>query len=172
VNQKLKLYAFGICFWLLLSLSQSLLAAAHDLEENNGMVAALHVEPDDKPVVGASNKLELLFSKNVGGFQMDNYTIKLRVAEHGKQLQEVSVTPEFYGAADKGTASVTFPKIDTYQLVLTGTPKSQTDQSFIMTYPLSVVSSANKSNAGIEWLLACMTAIVVACLSVVMFKKR
>ena len=172
MNNRLTIYISGLCLGLLLLLSQAPLASAHDLEENNGTAVALHVEPDDKPVAGTPTELELLFSKNVGGFQMNNYIIKLQVIEHGKQQQQVIVTPAFFGAADKGRATVTFPKIDTYQVTLTGVSKSNPESNFKMNYEVKVPWSLQTSHLGTGVLVGTGTATVIFGFGAVMFKRK
>jgi hypothetical protein len=156
----------GFCLFMMLLLSQSPLAAAHVLKQDNGVDAVMHIPPDDNPIAGQTTNLEFLFSKDAGGFQLNDYSINVQVTDNGKSVQKEAVTPAFFGSADQGDTAVMFPKIGVYQLMLMGTAKSSTNPSFMMTYLVRVASSVNgqsmtTSNNGIEVVLIGLTVAVV-----------
>jgi hypothetical protein len=142
------------------------IAEAHVLKEDNGISSVLHIDPDDNPIAGSKTTLELQFGNSSGDFSLNNYHIGIKVSEDNKTIQTTSVASAYFGSASQGVAYVTFPRIDVYQVTVSGVSNQKAVASFSVNYLVRVATAANgtqmsKSNATTVALLSGTSLILV-----------
>jgi len=136
----------GLCTLLALQfLSAS--ASAHVLQENNGVSAVLHIDPDDNPEAAVPTKLQLAFGEQNGTFSLKQAShLRVDVLQQGKQLQQVPVTP-VTSDDTSGVAVVTFPKVGIYQVVVSGSTPQVPSFQLVYTERVATVAGATNESA-------------------------
>jgi hypothetical protein len=93
---------------------------AHVEAGNNGVLAVMHIVPDDSPTAGKPTIINFAFGGTANDFSILTCGCKLQVTQDSKQVASSLVE-----AADEtitnGVTSVTFPDEDVYKLAVTGT---------------------------------------------------
>ena len=109
----------------LLVLTTPLPSVAHKVEIQNDVGATLHIEPDDIPKAGAPSDLWFALTQAGGTvIPLESCDCSFTVYDgSGTAIAMPSLEPvSAEGYADIPGASVTFPEVGAYELVLTGAP--------------------------------------------------
>lgn len=149
--------------------------SAHELRVNNGISAFLHIPPEDSPVAKESTKLELEFSNGKGDFLLNDYAVTVKAMAKDNQIASAVVQPAFFGSASQAVAYITFPKIDTYTLTVTGIAKSHNVPNFSVQYPVNVAtvndSQSSSKKRGIFIVLTLATALIILGMAIIVRMK-
>lgn len=137
----------GILLLLTTLIGSSRTVSAHALRMDNGYSAVLHMDPDDDPEASEVTVINFLINRTAGGFNQNDYNIKLAISAGGKLLQTSVVEPLGFGNAGDGLVKYTFPQGDTYSLVLSGTSKTDSSNHFKMTFPVRVTGASGSASA-------------------------
>jgi hypothetical protein len=131
---------------LLLSLAGILLlaapaASAHILKQDNGVYAEMHIEPDDHPRAGEVTKISFEFGANQGVFQLADCDCRVIVTENGRIAQTVHLQSAGLENKNQAITDITFPRIGSYQLEVTGHSRSGQFKDFVLDYPATVATA-------------------------------
>ena len=119
---------------------------AHVLKQNNGVYSVMHIAPDDNPQAGKLTTVVFEFGANQGVFHLNDCDCQLELVENGQVLATVPLEPAFVGTNSQAIGKVTFPKIDVYDLKVTGKSKAKQFSNFSLDYPIRVASSVRPDN--------------------------
>jgi len=159
--KKALLYGLALCL-VLVALPQT--AAAHVLKENNGVAVVLHIAPDDNPMAGQDTTLELSFGSDNGAFSLAHCNCMLAVRQSGRQLSQTSIQP-VGNAATEGRATVHFPFMSVYDVVVSGTATDGSFAAFRLDYEVRVARASGSngiaSGSGLAVLLMGATSILL-----------
>lgn len=140
--------------------------AAHELKENNGVSAVLHIAPDDNPVSGQETLLYFVFSSTNPRFDLAYCKCQVSYQSSENRLETIPISQEKAGS-DSGYASVTFDKPGAYTLTVRGlTSDNQTDY-FTFSYTVRVAAGTNQAAAlsrqaaGLQIILLTLTGLVL-----------
>lgn len=133
----------------IIALHQPPIASAHFLETDNNIGAVLHVDPNDDPIAKSPAAFFFAFKDKQNKFQPKNCDCTFLIYEHGN---EIFSQPLF---ANNDTPSLsnasifyTFPKIDVYEVVVTGEPFTKGSfQPFTLTWNFRVDQTASPSSS-------------------------
>lgn len=144
--------------------------SAHVLAQDGSVTAVLHIAPDDNPVAKRPTRLEFAFADGSQPFHLQTCDCKVSLHDEKRTLRQVEISP-VNGSATDGEATVTFPAIGVYTLVVEGsaTPhhhESTKTASFSLRYIERVATSAGgaparKSAAGLQALLISAALLVI-----------
>lgn len=151
-----------VSFTLLVAASPGV-ASAHVLKEDNGISALLHIEPDDNPVAGQPTVLKLDFGDRNDAFNLVHCRCQLQLAVNEDQvIKTVTLAPGPNGGTLDTTATVTFPKIDKYDVILKGQATDGSFPDFHLDYDVAVdtASTVNKGVSGSDVLLLSGAALI------------
>ncbi len=124
-------------------------AIAHQVEIHNDVGATIHLEPNDTPLAGAPSLVWFALTQRGGSIitlAECDCTLTVYDATH-----QVIATPALTPTTAEGfqnipSATVTFPKVGNYELVLTGTPLANADFApFELRYTVVVAGQAKGS---------------------------
>ena len=125
-------------------------AAAHFLLTDGSIGAVLHMDPDDDPIAGQPAVFHYEIKDKQGKFTPQGCTCTFSISENGASIfsQDLYLnTPQ--NSLDVPLVTYTFPKLDVYQIILTGTPKPGADfQPFTLTYNARISRQAATGSAG------------------------
>ena len=112
--------------WAILLLGMTLiplkLASAHSLAQDGRISAFLHIEPDDKPLLGQVNTIHFYFNDQDFRFTMEGCDCKIKFSE-GKKALYNGALPAI--ATRTGQLKVLLPDNNvSYKVTISGTPKS------------------------------------------------
>jgi len=128
--------SFGALISLFLIAGTSGVASAHVLKEDNGISAVLHIPPAQQ------TQLDFSFSSQQSTFSLKNCDCQVIVQANGNTIQ---TEPLGAGSEDSGAsaaASVTFPSIGVYDVIVEGSAKDGAFKSFKLDYVERVATSA------------------------------
>lgn len=141
-------------------------AAAHELKENNGVSAVLHVPPDDNPVSGKQTLLYFGFDSNNPTFNLAYCKCQVSFQASDNRQQTTPITPDSEDPTN-GYANVTFEKPGAYVLKIRGLASDQPDDYFNFEYTLRVAAGAtaaetlSRKTASLQVILLSVTALVI-----------
>ncbi len=139
-NLQRGLIIFVACLSLVLGGTTGL-ASAHLLEQNNGISAVLHMPPDDNPQAGQITKLYLSFGNSANQFRLQNCTCQVSIKNNGRTLLTTTPQPAQNGAPLNSVASITFPAIGVYDVIVIGSAKNGEFQAFQLDYLVRVATA-------------------------------
>lgn len=142
------------------------IAEAHVLKEDNGISSVMHIDPDDNPVAGVKTTLDFDFGNTSGDFSITNYHIKATLTENNKVVETTTVNSAYFGSTTQSIATVMFPRVDVYQLNITGSARNKSMPSFAVSYLIRVASSINgthnsQGNSSVVILLSATSLILL-----------
>lgn len=121
-------------------------AAAHELQQDHGVSAVLHIYPDDNPQTGRQTHIGLDFTSTIPGFDLASCGCSVNARSISGQQLRAAVVPTDNAAAN-GHAALTFPEAGLYDLQVTGRAAKQSETVFSLSYPVRV-SAAGGTTAG------------------------
>lgn len=129
---------------LLISFGAVRHANAHQLQTDGTIAGVLHIEPDDDPVVGKPQSLDLYFSNASGKLDLSSCVCKLQLTQSGKTLYSgdlhvvnVVTSKNVYTFKTEGIST----------LKITGFPKQTTNfRPFVLTYQIRVERGIGMDN--------------------------
>ncbi|HVW23094.1 MAG TPA: hypothetical protein VHB51_01230 [Candidatus Saccharimonadales bacterium] len=139
-----QLYLVGTLLTALIMLAPAV-AEAHELKEDNGIAAVMHIEPNDIPLAGQNTQLEFAFGDRQDAFNLANCVCGARLVAAGKTIQQLSLHPAQAGSTLAAKASVRFPDIGKYKVVLAGHATDNSFPSFTVDFPVDVTASAQNA---------------------------
>lgn len=125
---------FGLVLLVVVFSSNS--ASAHVIKYDNDIGASLHINPDDDPVSGKPTSFSLRFTDVNQRLKLPECNCEVKLKENDKTIEEQPLQPtDPYNS----TNTVTFPKADVYNLIVSGQPKNGASfQPFTLDFPLRV----------------------------------
>jgi hypothetical protein len=120
-------------------------AAAHELEENNGVSAVLHIAPDDNPYARQETFFNFDFVSKAAGFDVRYCACKASVQTESGRLQTASVISS-NDSATAGHAVLTFPEAGVYKVNVRGFTSAELRQRFELTYTVRVAAAVNQTD--------------------------
>lgn len=121
-------------------------AKAHDLKEDNGIAAVLHIAPDDNPRSGQPTLLYFDFDSQNPEFDLSYCKCQVSFQSSENKLSVTAITP----AADKplgGYATVVFEKPGVYNLTVRGQTGTDTSEYFNLRFAVRVVAGTTAAEA-------------------------
>ena len=115
---------------------------AHILNQDNGIYAILHIDPDDNPQAGTPTILLLTFGANDGTFVLGDCACNVSVQSNNQTIYKTSPVPAFVGSSYQAISKVTFPSIGIYQLTVNGSSKTHKFPNFSLNYVVRVSTSS------------------------------
>ena len=138
----------GLGVLLIVSYGTVGLAAAHVLKQDNGISGVLHIPPEDNPAAGQSTELDESFGDAKDAFTLQDCNCGVVVRQGNRVLQTVKLTPHFSDSTlDAKFATVRFPSIGIYDVIVQGNAKNGAFNNFTLDYLVRVAVSANGSSA-------------------------
>jgi len=118
-------------------------AIAHEVRTSQDVGGTIHIEPNDRPVVGKKTRIWIALTKRGGELipyekcncrmevrSLTNKSIKFTVSD------SLAILERYLGLSSK---EVTFPQVGRYELKLIGAPKNDADfQPFELTFTTNV----------------------------------
>ena len=138
-----------ICLTINTGLIQS--ASAHVLQTDGSIGAVMHIEPEDDPVVNTSSSILFEIKDTTQKFSSSDCQCIVQIREHNKTVYETAI----FTQSDETNPgfSYTFPKKDSYQVVLKGTPHlTEKFQPFTLTYDVTATEKEPKNSAQTAWI--------------------
>lgn len=123
------------------------LASAHVLKQDNGITGILHIPPEDNPSAGQPTEMDESFGDQAGRFSLPDCDCMMSIKGGGKVLQTVPLKPYFSGATLDSVATVQFPTVGVYDVVVTGRAKDHKFPDFQLDYLVRVALNANGTPA-------------------------
>lgn len=132
------------------------LAAAHVLKQDNGISAVLHIPPEDNPEAAQPTELELAFGDDGGKFSLPNCDCGVVVTRGSQTVQTVALHPVGQSRLN-ATATVRFPSIGVYHVLIEGSAKDGAFGAFKLDYlervPVSAAVPPTGNTAGANVLI-------------------
>lgn len=124
-------------------------AIAHEVQIQNDVGATLHIEPNDIPLAGASTEVWFALTKAGGTIiPLNDCDCTLTLYDEAQSpIEEPSLSPvSAEGFVDIPGATVMFPEVGAYELVLSGAPQGGTEfEPFELRYEVTVAGRASAS---------------------------
>ncbi|HEX8227349.1 MAG TPA: hypothetical protein VF572_05780 [Candidatus Saccharimonadales bacterium] len=138
----------AICLALVAAvLTGTPVVSAHDLQEDKGVSAVLHIPPDDNPEAAEETFLNFDFSSDQAGFDLRYCSCKVSFQSSDERLATANIISN--DSATSGHAAVTFPKPGVYGLTVSGFVDGKLRERFQLVFPVRVtggLSSAENTN--------------------------
>jgi hypothetical protein len=138
MKQLLKSLFLSIGILPVLLLATGGIASAHVLKENNGISGVLHIPPEDNPEAGQPTELDESFGDSNSTFSLGDCNCKVVVTSNGKAIQTTTLAPQLAGATLDTVATVNFPAIGVYDVIISGSAKDGAFHSFSLDYLVRV----------------------------------
>lgn len=107
-------------------------ASAHILKVDGTITGVLHVNPDDQPISGVPTTYLLFMDDSTNKFSLPACDCNVTVKENGKTIVTQPLT---LNSQSVPGGTVTFPRADVYEFIVSGTPKQAgAFQPFTLTY--------------------------------------
>ncbi len=119
---------------------------AHEVEVSGDIGGTLHIEPNDSPIAGAASLAWFALNRRGGQpIRLSDCNCSLAVYAQPRRpsdspIQQPSLTAKAVeGRSGVPSASITFPRAGSYELVLKGQPVTSGDfSSFELRFPVTV----------------------------------
>jgi hypothetical protein len=141
-------------------------ASAHELKEDNGISAVLHIVPDDNPKSGEDTLFYFYFSSQQPGFDLGYCKCQVSWQASDARLRSVPVTPEG-NSQDNGYATLSFDEPGVYDVVVRGLAAADPSHGFELTYRVRVTpgtaaaAAAARRMAGWQIVLLSLSSLVI-----------
>ena len=102
-------------------------ALAHGTLTDEGISAVMHIDPNDRPLIGHEAKFYFTFQDPAGQFQLQQCDCTITVLKNDVEIDKQPVQLSDSAFASLGSTPLytrTFTEEGTYELELTGTPKN------------------------------------------------
>lgn len=116
-------------------------AWAHELEQDNGISAVLHIAPDDNPVAGRDTPLDLAFTSQQPGFDLRYCACIVNIQTSADRLFTASVV-SINNLPTEGQAVVKFPRAGVYNIAVQGFTSDKLHDRFRLNYRTRVIPAA------------------------------
>lgn len=123
----------GISLALLVIVGLPQSAWAHELQQNNGVSAVLHIVPDDNPVAAEDTYLEFEFSSQNAGFDLATCQCTVSFQAAPNQLQTAKIF-NHDNSPVSGHAVINFPQAGVYTLQVQGYTSAALTEHFKLSY--------------------------------------
>lgn len=121
--------------------------AAHVLKQDHDISGVLHIAPDDAPVAAEPTVLDVSFGDAKNAFNLTNCDCQVMVKKDTRAVQTVTLRPSLAGSTLNSTATVQFPVIGVYDVIVRGSAKDGSFPAFQLDYPARVATTAGGSRA-------------------------
>ncbi|MEO1094657.1 MAG: hypothetical protein AAFX01_07125 [Cyanobacteria bacterium J06638_28] len=132
----------------------SLPAVAHQVQVAEDVGATLHIEPDDIPKAGTPTEVWIALTQPGGiviPLETCDCSLTLVDADDAAIAMPELVPVSAEGYAGIPGATVTFPTVGAYELVLTGSPTAGAEFTpFDLRFDVTVAAQANASSSDVE----------------------
>lgn len=135
-NQALLLILSALVF----TLFYPSVSLAHTLKQDGAIHGAIHIDPDDDPIVGQQSTIIIELKDTDGKLSGNNCSCTFQISSEEKILYE---QPLFQGASEANLQNIiipfTFPRRDIYELKVKGIPANGgTFRAFSINYSIPV----------------------------------
>ncbi len=120
------------------------LAFAHELEQNNGISAVLHIQPDDNPIAGRKTILNISYGDSAKKFTLENCDCKISLVRNEKVLTTVKATPAHLHSTLESSAEIVFPSPGEYEIRASGRSNNNTFPDFEIEFPVKISKNIKK----------------------------
>lgn len=142
----MKIFLRSVTIGLSLSLASMFVGvlpvSAHVLKKDNGVAGVLHIVPDDNPIAGEPTKIGISFS-NTQSFDLGSCNCNVMVQDAGRILQTKQLVPAQEGATLESAATLTFPSMKVYDIVVVGSAKDGSFKDFKLVYSTRIASNTS-----------------------------
>lgn len=138
---------------------------AHELKNKNGLSSVLHIAPVDNPKAGEPTKIFVSFADEKNVFNLQNCDCKLGLEQNEKAVQTVPLLPTIPGATVEALASLTFPQVGEYRVVVEGTARDQAFASFRLEYPVRVATAIDGASLPAKSVAQAQSGLIVLTLA-------
>jgi len=140
--------------------------AAHELKEDNGVSAVLHISPDDNPKSGQDTLLYFAFDAENPKFDLVYCKCQVSFQATDNRLSTTSITP-VDAEPGSGYAKVKFDKPGVYALDVRGMASDVATDKFEFTFTVRVVAgtspakAASDTAASIQIIALSITSLII-----------
>jgi len=140
--------------------------SAHELKEDNGISAVLHIPPDDNPKSGQDTLFYFAFSSQQPGFDLGYCKCQVSFQASDNRLNTAPLTQDVSDPLS-ASASLTFDKPGAYNVIVRGQTGTSADSTFSLNYLVRVVAgtsaaqTAARQTASWQVILLGVTGLVI-----------
>lgn len=162
----LRTLAFVMLFAALLFVGWQGSVGAHELKEDNGVSAVLHIPPDDNPKSGQDTLLYFAFSSTNPEFNLGYCKCQVSYQATDNQLRAAAINPA-EDDPSSGYATVNFARPGVYTITVRGMVATDPGNTFEISYRVRVSAGSSldeakiRKTASLQIILLSLTGIVI-----------
>lgn len=161
MKRQIVLLLVAVVFWTAVSLGFASGASAHELQQNKGISAVLHIAPDDNPVALEDTLLDFDFTSQKPGFDLRYCACKVSIQTSAERLLTTSIVSN-NNSASVGHAVINFPEAGVYSVRITGFTSDKLTERFQLAFQVRVVvGQGDKTVVGWQIVMLSATSLVL-----------
>lgn len=130
-----------------LPLSSYIKVFAHELEQDNGISAVLHIPPDDNPVAAKKTQINIAYGDKNKKFSLKKCSCTISVVRNEHVLSSVPARPALPGSSLDSAVEVVFPSKGQYEIRASGKAIDNSFAEFQVEFPVKITQSSIDTKA-------------------------